>query len=69
MNKYDFEYIDKLRIHELRDFARKLGVASPTTLKKEELIAKIISIVEFDQESNNCDNKYVKTITPIYENT
>lgn len=42
MNEYSVECIDKLRIHELRDFARNVGVASPTTMKKEELIAKII---------------------------
>ena len=38
---YNLEYIEKLRIHELRDYARKLGVSSPTTMKKEELVEKI----------------------------
>lgn len=42
---YDLEYIEKLRIHELRDYARKLGVSSPTTLKKEELLSNIFEIV------------------------
>lgn len=42
---YNFEYIDKLRIHELRDYARKLGVSSPTTLKKEELLNSIFEII------------------------
>lgn len=46
MNEYSIEYIDKLRIHELRDFARNVGVVSPTTMKKEELIAKITEAVE-----------------------
>lgn len=46
MNEYSIECIDKLRIHELRDFARNVGVVSPTTLKKEELIAKITEAVE-----------------------
>jgi len=46
MNKYNLEYIEKLRIHELRVFARKLGVSSPTTMKKDELIAKITQIVK-----------------------
>lgn len=46
MNGYNLEYIEKLRIHELRDYARKLGVSSPTTMKKEELISRISSIIE-----------------------
>lgn len=46
MNGYNLEHIEKLRIHELRDYARKLGVSSPTTMKKEELIARISEILE-----------------------
>lgn len=46
MNEYSIECIDNLRIHELRDFARKVGVVSPTTLKKDELIAKITEAVD-----------------------
>lgn len=46
MKGYNLEYIEKLRIHELRDYARKLGVSSPTTMKKEELISKISNIIE-----------------------
>lgn len=42
---YNLEYIEKLRIHELRDYARKLGVSSPTTMKKEELLSNILEIV------------------------
>ena len=38
MNGYNLEYIQKLRIHELRDFARQMGIPSPTTMKKETLI-------------------------------
>lgn len=52
MNKYDLEYIDKLRIHELRDYARKLGISSPTTMKKEDLIGRIMEIVH-DKNSND----------------
>ena len=59
MNKYDLDYIEKLRIHELRDFARKLGVGSPTTMKKDELIGKILSIVG-DQAGVVTDSKIVK---------
>ena len=35
----------KLNIHELRDSARDLGVSSPTTKSKSELIAKMLEIV------------------------
>ena len=42
---YNIEYIEKLRIHELRDYARKLGVSRPTTRKKEELLASIYELV------------------------
>lgn len=52
MKKFEFEYIDKLRIHELRDFAKKLGVSSPTTLKKEDLICKISTIIESRKENS-----------------
>ena len=41
MNGYNLEYIQKLRIHELRDFARQMGIPSPTTMKKEALIEKL----------------------------
>lgn len=55
MNGFNLEYIQKLRIHELRDFARQVGVTSPTTMKKEELIEKILEIIgneEVLQEKN-----------------
>ena len=46
MNEYIIECVDKLRIHELRDLSKNVGVASPTTLKKEELIAKITEAMQ-----------------------
>lgn len=55
MNNYNLEYIDKLRIHELRDYAKKIGVSSPTTMKKNELICEITSILDnkdFDKFGN-----------------
>ena len=61
MNKYDLEYIDKLRIHELRDYARKLGVSSPTTMKKEELIGRIISIVQDKKDDCTGEKNYLDT--------
>lgn len=45
MNGFDLEYIQKLRIHELRDFARQIGVSSPTTMKKEDLINRIQELI------------------------
>ena len=46
MKGNSLEYIQKLRIHELRDFARQIGVSSPTTMKKEALIEKIHEILD-----------------------
>lgn len=59
MSGYNLEYIQKLRIHELRDFARQIGISSPTTMKKEELIDKIQDIMgnkklsSISEKSNN----------------
>lgn len=61
MNNYDLDYIDNLRIHELRDFARKLGVNSPTTMKKEELIAKIEAIIESGMPEGRSSSKFINT--------
>ena len=44
MNEFSLEQIEKLRIHELRDYARTVGVSSPTTLKKDELLTKISEV-------------------------
>ena len=41
----DFE---SLGIYDLRNYARAMGVHSPTTLKRDELIARINQIVEGD---------------------
>lgn len=60
MNGYDLEYIEKLRIHELRDFARKLGVSSPTTMKKEELVGKITAIIQGDSGAIDKSSKFLK---------
>lgn len=55
MNDYNLEYIDKLRIHELRDVAKRLGVSSPTTMKKDALIIAINSIINGNEE--NADSR------------
>ncbi len=54
---YNLEYIEKLRIHELRDYARKLGVGSPTTMKKEELLSNILEIVSSKGLQNTNNNE------------
>jgi len=55
MNKYDLKYIENMRIHELRDLAKKVGVNSPTTMKKEELVLKI-------SENYDGDTDYAKQV-------
>ena len=37
--------LQQLRIHELRDLARKMGVNAPTSKKKEVLIEEIVKIM------------------------
>lgn len=53
MEKKDFE---KLGIYDLRNYARNLGILSPTTLKRDELLTRIQDIlngVEKPQEKKN----------------
>lgn len=45
MNNYTRDNLDKLGIYELRTLAREVGVYSPTTLKKNELMDQILNIV------------------------
>ena len=42
---FNEEELYKLNIHELRDIAREIGVSSPTTKKKEELISCTLAII------------------------
>lgn len=58
-NDFNLASIEKLRIHELRDFARNVGISSPTTMKKNELIAKITNIIGSDDSSSS--NKHIIT--------
>lgn len=46
--KYTYEELDQLTIFELRERARKIGVASPTSKSKEELIKAYISVESGD---------------------
>lgn len=57
MNEYSLEYIENMRIHELRDYARRIGVSSPTTMRKEELIDKIGKIIESRSEEEEFFDK------------
>ena len=47
---FDFNKLNNLRIHELRDLARNVGVKSPTSLKKEQLIEQVLLILSGEQE-------------------
>ena len=44
-NLYSEKNLFLLNIKELRDIGRKLGVSSPTTMKKEELVDYILKII------------------------
>lgn len=44
--EYSKEALQNLGIYELRNIARQVGVYSPTTLKKELLIEKVLSVIE-----------------------
>lgn len=54
MDKINVEKLQELGIFEIRNIAREVGVYSPTTLKKEELIEKIMRII------NGIDKPYIK---------
>lgn len=47
---FDFNKLNNLRIHELRDLARNVGVKSPTSLKKDKLIEQVLLILSGEQE-------------------
>lgn len=49
--------LEQLRIHELRDLARKMGVQAPTVLKKEEIIEEIMKIMNGETEPFTRHNK------------
>ena len=45
-NNISVDALKKLGIYELRNLARQIGVYSPTSFKKEELIDKVMAIVQ-----------------------
>ncbi len=50
MNNLSVEALESLGIYELRNVARQVGVHLPTMYKKDELIKKIMAIVEGTEE-------------------
>lgn len=54
MNKINEQNLQELGIFEIRNIAREVGVYSPTILKKQELIDKIIRVI------NGEDKPYIK---------
>ena len=50
MIEHSKESLENLRIHELRDLARKVGVKAPTLLKKEDIIEQTMAIISGDQK-------------------
>lgn len=50
MEKIDEQKLQELGIFEIRNIAREAGVYSPTTLKKQELIDKILKVIKGEEE-------------------
>lgn len=58
MNKeWDESTLSSLRIHELRDLARKIGVKCPTALKKEDLVSQSMQILNGEAEPYKAKDK------------
>lgn len=54
INSFDFE---KMGIYDLRNYARSIGVISPTKLKRAELIEKITAIINGEMPEQKKTNK------------
>ena len=61
INQFNKESLEKLGIFELRNLAREIGVYSPTIYKKQELISKILSIVNGQETPHIAKNKTRQT--------
>lgn len=55
MDKINEQNLQELGIFEIRNIAREVGVYSPTTLKKQDLIEKIMRVIKGE------DEPYIKT--------
>jgi transcription termination factor Rho len=56
-NQFNKQNLEKLGIFELRNLAREVGVHSPTTYRKEELIENILLIIEGKKEPHIAKSK------------
>ncbi len=54
--KYEREQLNQLNIHSLHFIAREVGVKSPTSLKKQELINEIL-LIQGEKKQVNAKNK------------
>lgn len=61
MEKINVEKLQELGIFEIRNLAREVGVHLPTTLKKQELIDKIMNILAGKTEPYIKKNKTRQT--------
>ena len=52
-NSYTKQDLEKLGIYDLRELGREVGVPSPTTMKKEQLIDYIVGIIHGQMPKNN----------------
>ena len=44
--KYDYEKLEQMRLTDLREFARSIGVKKPSIWTKDRLIVNIIDVLE-----------------------
>ena len=56
-NNLSVEKLNSLGIYELRTIARQIGVYSPTTLKKGEIIEKIQNIITGKEKPSDKKSK------------
>lgn len=56
MNSKDINF-EQMGIYDLRNYARSIGVISPTKFKRDELITKITAIIEGDKPEQKKTNK------------
>lgn len=65
-NLKEYYFYDKLSIFELRNLARECGVKLPTTLKKKDLIQKIINIKKGIEKPYIKKNNQGRPHKPLY---
>ncbi|MBQ7466632.1 MAG: hypothetical protein IJS74_01010 [Clostridia bacterium] len=55
-SSYSKEDLEKLGIYDLRELGREVGVPSPTTMKKDQLIEYIVGIIHGAMPKNNASS-------------